>query len=98
MIAIIDYGAGNLRSVNNAITRIGYRAKITNRPEDILQAKAVFLPGVGAAGDTMTSLQQAGFNGNHSSVSERKPAAIRYLYRAADSYLPAPKKAAGMNV
>ena len=37
MIAIIDYGAGNLRSVINAITQLGYQAKITSRPEDILR-------------------------------------------------------------
>jgi imidazole glycerol-phosphate synthase subunit HisH len=60
MIAVIDYGAGNIRSVINAITRIGYQAKITNRAEDILQAEAVFFPGVGAAGDTMSSLQKLG--------------------------------------
>ncbi len=58
MIAIIDYGAGNLRSVINAITRIGYQAKIISRPDEIWAARAVFLPGVGAAGDTMTSLKK----------------------------------------
>lgn len=60
MIAVVDYGAGNLRSVTNAIAAIGYRAEITGRPEDLLRAKAVFFPGVGAAGDTMSSLQQRG--------------------------------------
>jgi glutamine amidotransferase len=59
-IAIIDYGAGNLRSVNNAITRLGYQAQITSRPEEILKAQAVILPGVGAAGDTMASLKKLG--------------------------------------
>jgi imidazole glycerol-phosphate synthase subunit HisH len=63
MIAVIDYGAGNLRSVMNAIARLGYSAQITNRPADILQARAVFLPGVGAAGDTMTSLKRLGLTG-----------------------------------
>ena len=58
MIAIIDYGAGNLRSVINAINRLGYKAIVTNQPEEILKAKAVFFPGVGAAGDTMTSLNK----------------------------------------
>jgi imidazole glycerol-phosphate synthase subunit HisH len=58
MIAVIDYGAGNLRSVVNAINRIGYKAEITNNPEVILKAKAVFFPGVGAAGDTMASLNK----------------------------------------
>jgi imidazole glycerol-phosphate synthase subunit HisH len=60
MIAIIDYGAGNLRSVINAVTQIGHRAEITNRPEEILRASAVIFPGVGAAGDTMTTLQKLG--------------------------------------
>jgi glutamine amidotransferase len=60
MIAIIDYGAGNLRSVSNAITRLGYPAVITSRPEDILNAQAVIFPGVGAGGDTMASLKKLG--------------------------------------
>jgi glutamine amidotransferase len=63
MIAVIDYGAGNLCSVTNAISRLGYRAVITSRPEDVLRAKAVFLPGVGAAGDTMNSLKMLGLTG-----------------------------------
>jgi imidazole glycerol-phosphate synthase subunit HisH len=58
MIAIIDYGAGNLRSVINVINRLGYKAIVTNQPEEILKAKAVFFPGVGAAGDTMASLNK----------------------------------------
>jgi imidazole glycerol-phosphate synthase subunit HisH len=60
LIAIIDYGAGNLRSVNNAIAKVGYQAKITSQAEDILKAQAVIFPGVGAAGDTMSSLNNLG--------------------------------------
>ncbi|MFC2122700.1 imidazole glycerol phosphate synthase subunit HisH [Bacteroidota bacterium] len=60
MIAVVDYGAGNLRSVTNAISRLGYGMKITSRPEDVLSAKMVILPGVGAAGDTMRSLKELG--------------------------------------
>ena len=60
MIAIIDYGAGNIGSVNNAITKLGYKATITNKPSVVLDAKAVILPGVGSAGDTMESLQSIG--------------------------------------
>jgi imidazole glycerol-phosphate synthase subunit HisH len=60
MIAVIDYGAGNLRSVVNAINHLGYQARITASPEEILAAQAVFLPGVGAAGDTMASLKKLG--------------------------------------
>ncbi|MBI2860169.1 MAG: imidazole glycerol phosphate synthase subunit HisH [Chloroflexi bacterium] len=62
MIAIIDYGAGNLRSVSNAIARLGYQAVVTARPEDVLGAKAVILPGVGAGGDTMSSLERLGLS------------------------------------
>ncbi len=58
MVVIIDYGAGNLRSVINAVTSLGYQPKVTNRPEDVLSARAVILPGVGAAGDTMANLKK----------------------------------------
>lgn len=60
MIAVVDYGAGNLRSVTNALTKLGYQPEITSRPSDLLNARAVILPGVGAAGDTMQSLRRLG--------------------------------------
>jgi glutamine amidotransferase len=60
MIAVIDYGAGNLRSVTNAVGRLGYSPRVTNRPSDIMAARAVILPGVGAAADTMASLKALG--------------------------------------
>ena len=60
MIAIIDYGAGNIRSVANAIGRLGHEAHLTSDPEEVLAARAVVLPGVGAAADTGASLQQRG--------------------------------------
>jgi imidazole glycerol-phosphate synthase subunit HisH len=60
MISIIDYGAGNLRSVLNAINQLGYQAQITSQPAEILKSEIVFLPGVGAAGDTMASLRKLG--------------------------------------
>jgi glutamine amidotransferase len=56
MIAIIDFGAGNLHSVANAITSLGYRSIITADPGEILDAQTVILPGVGAAADAMASL------------------------------------------
>ena len=58
MIAIVDYGAGNLRSVAKAIERLGYPAKVTDTAKDVLGANAVILPGVGAAADTMASLER----------------------------------------
>jgi glutamine amidotransferase len=60
MIAIVDYGAGNLRSVVNAITKLGYQLKITSNPSEVLNARAVILPGVGAAAYTMKSLRKLG--------------------------------------
>jgi glutamine amidotransferase len=60
MIAIIDYGAGNLRSVVNAVSRLGYQAKVTSRPAEVLDAQAIILPGVGAAADTIENLKRLG--------------------------------------
>jgi glutamine amidotransferase len=61
VIAIIDHGAGNLRSVANAITKLGYHPRVTNDPGEVLDAAAaVILPGVGAAANTMNSLEKLG--------------------------------------
>ena len=60
MITIIDYGAGNLRSVVNAITKLGFQPKVTSSGADVLDAKVVILPGVGAARDTVDSLKNLG--------------------------------------
>lgn len=63
MIAIIDYGAGNLRSVANAIAKLGYQPTVTGNPDAVLGADAVIFPGVGAAADTMCNLQKSGMAG-----------------------------------
>ncbi len=63
MIVVVDYGAGNLRSVVNAITRLGYQPRLTSNPGDVLNARAVILPGVGVAADTMQSLKTLGMVG-----------------------------------
>ena len=60
MITIIDYGAGNLRSVTNAISRLGYQPKVTSSADDVLAAEVIILPGVGAAADTMANLEKRG--------------------------------------
>jgi glutamine amidotransferase len=57
MIAIIDYGMGNLRSVQKAFQKVGVEAVITDERETIESARAVVLPGVGAFGDAMTNLR-----------------------------------------
>jgi glutamine amidotransferase len=59
-IAIVDYGAGNLGSVANAIVKLGYAPKVTDKPSEVLGASAVILPGVGAAGDAMENLKTIG--------------------------------------
>jgi imidazole glycerol-phosphate synthase subunit HisH len=57
MIALIDYGSGNLRSAEKALTRVGATVRIVNRPEDVQQAAAVVLPG-----DCVRNLTQLGLN------------------------------------
>ena len=54
MIAIVDYGAGNLMSVKKAFDWIGQECAITSRPEEILSAAKVVLPGVGNFATTAT--------------------------------------------
>jgi imidazole glycerol-phosphate synthase subunit HisH len=61
MIAIIDYGMGNLHSVSKAIERLGASYEFIDRPEGLDQAAGVILPGVGAFGDAMRNLQEQGF-------------------------------------
>jgi glutamine amidotransferase len=60
MIAIVDYGAGNLRSIQRAITHAGAESEITNDPERIRQAERVVLPGVGNAKAAMERLHREG--------------------------------------
>ncbi len=60
MIAIIDYGMGNLKSVVNAFNAIGEPARITNQAEEIRKASAIVLPGVGAFEDGMKNLRKLG--------------------------------------
>ena len=60
MIAIIDYGAGNLQSVKKALDFIGAENIITDDPKVILSADKVLLPGVGSFGDAMDSMHKSG--------------------------------------
>lgn len=61
MIAIIDYGMGNLRSVQKGFEKIGKDAVVTADPRVVLEADKIVLPGVGAFRDCMHNLEQAGF-------------------------------------
>ena len=60
MVAIIDYGAGNLQSVKKALDFLGYESEITMDREKILSASHVILPGVGSFGDAMASIRERG--------------------------------------
>ncbi len=60
MIEIIDYGMGNLRSVQKSLENIGYKAAITSDPEKVAKADGVILPGVGAFADAIDNLKTSG--------------------------------------
>lgn len=60
MIAVIDYGMGNIRSVSKALEAVGAQIKITQTAEDIKNARALVLPGVGAFRDCMANLSELG--------------------------------------
>jgi imidazole glycerol-phosphate synthase subunit HisH len=73
-IAVIDYGAGNLRSVVRALTRVGADLTVTTDPEVVVRAPVVVLPGVGATLDTMQSLRRMGMDeAIHASVRSGAP-------------------------
>jgi glutamine amidotransferase len=60
VIAIIDYGMGNLHSVSKAVERLGCEMAVTSDPLQILAADGAILPGVGAFGDAMANLRETG--------------------------------------
>jgi len=62
MIAIVDYGMGNLRSVQKAVERVGGQAVIAAEPEGLEAAWGIILPGVGAFGDAMANLRARGLD------------------------------------
>jgi len=74
MIAIIDLGSGNLRSVEKALHQLGYPAQVTTHTPTITKAQAVILPGVGAFGKAMAALQQNGLaEAIHMTIDAGKP-------------------------
>ena len=72
MIAIIDYDAGNLKSVEKALQFIGEECRVTRNREEILSADQVILPGVGSFGDAMEHLKQYGLDHVIREVVDRK--------------------------
>jgi len=62
MIAVIDYGMGNLRSVQKALEYLGFEAVVTEDRETVLRADSVVLPGVGAISDALHRLISSGMD------------------------------------
>lgn len=60
-VTLLDYGAGNVRSVINAIRKLDYNVKLVEKPKDILHAQILIFPGVGAFGEIMDVLERKGF-------------------------------------
>ncbi|MBN2032358.1 MAG: imidazole glycerol phosphate synthase subunit HisH [Deltaproteobacteria bacterium] len=74
MIAIVDYQAGNLASVQRALAFLGHDSVITHDPEQVSLAERIILPGVGAAGKAMSDLRRLGMErALFVSYEERKP-------------------------
>lgn len=60
VVSIVDYNAGNLRSVANMLARLGFKSTVSNRPEEIALARKIILPGVGKFDFGMSSLRESG--------------------------------------
>ncbi len=74
MIALIDYGAGNVRSVQKALEAVGAKVRLVREPDALLTAEKIVLPGVGAFGDCMAGLRRAGLvDALHQAVERGKP-------------------------
>ncbi len=61
MVTLLDYGAGNVRSVRNAVKKLGYDIRDASSPEDVLRADKLIFPGVGSFGLVMEQLVKDGF-------------------------------------
>jgi len=75
-VAIVDYGMGNLRSVQNAVTHVGGKSVVVENPADLLAYDKIILPGVGAFGQAIACLRQTGLA---DALNERREAGARIL-------------------
>ncbi len=73
MIAVIDYGAGNIFSVKNALDYLGIESMLTDKKEDIINADALILPGVGAFPSAMNMLEKSGLVDTIKTEAKKKP-------------------------
>ena len=74
MIAIIDYGAGNIRSIEKALEYVGASVQITDEPDTVNKAQAIVLPGVGSGGAAMSRMTERGLdNAIRKATQQGKP-------------------------
>jgi imidazole glycerol-phosphate synthase subunit HisH len=76
MTTLVDYGAGNLRSVENTLEEIGAPYTVTDNPEEVTQAEKIILPGVGHFGQMMRAIDTLGLR---SALLERVRAGVPFL-------------------
>ena len=90
MIAVLDYGIGNLRSAQKALQKVGADARLVTTPEEARGASAVVLPGVGAFGACMAALTKSGLDQvAHDAVNDGTPflgicVGMQLLYEGSD--------------
>jgi glutamine amidotransferase len=90
VIAVVDYGIGNLRSAQKALERVGAEAELTADPDRVAEADAVVLPGVGAFGRCMEALRACGLEAPaRSAVESGRPflgicVGMQMLYEGSD--------------
>ena len=73
MIAVVDYGVGNLFSLSSSLKFLGLDCVVTNRKEDLLAADKIILPGVGAFGDAIRKLNETGLTDTVKEQAKLKP-------------------------
>ena len=94
MICIVDYGMGNLRSVQKALERVGYGAQVTSDPRKVKDASKLILPGVGAFRDCMLNLESLNLLGAVvKSIEAGKPflgicLGLQLLFEQSDEFGP----------
>src|SRR5699024_885224 len=71
MIAIIDYGLGNIKNIQRAITHLGYETKLTDKKETIIAADIIILPGVGHFKDAMQAIEYRGLKTILQSITDK---------------------------
>jgi len=90
MVTLLDYGAGNIRSIRNAISKLGVTVKDVEKPEDIISAEKLIFPGVGSFGLVMSRLRDRGYAESLiQRINENKPflgicVALQVLYEGSE--------------